>query len=753
MSLDNNDKKTLYCLADHASFNDERGMLIPILEKTFEGISSVEADSFPNNGRIHVTKGYSRMIDSQAPSAIFKVEAGVSYGWPPDDDDHYNKKSKFSTYDKLIERAKPLEVTKILPSTYPNPEKSSGLMCESKFYPPEIFFIEATNNAGIEVLIGPVSLASDSVENFGSGYRFSYNGFDKPVGGGDWAKIMQVPHSSLEFEKSLISEFSIVETEFGGYVVGPLPHLSAILVDLSTNENLLNWAHKQIRSSDRELPHKIALLKDVAQNVALSENLPDNIYQIRKERLTHLHESLAKMEGFNQVVIDFLSSDEGSKKIANYVQANRDSLLDAYAVEQKSSKEAEIEDQLKEERRKLNTSIQELVSDEQELQLKIEDLQKLETSVEQADLEKIREQRNITLDYVELQGAKKQLELEVEALEKRKVETEDLMQAVQRNINRSQQDHQLNLIELKNHLDVLSGYSEVETSPQVNIDESAKFITPRGNDKREKRQNLVEAIYDLLSAEGRLISSDQITIFLTAIAQNLIVTLAGNPGSGKTSSVQSLAKAFGLHMNGKYIDIQVQRGWNSDKELLGFHNKLTRNYEPDKFGLYQLLVDLNRLPVEQQLAFVLLDEANLSPIEHYWAGFMGATDSVNAQLKLDQINLQLPKGLRFIATVNYDRTTEQLSHRFLDRSPVIYLDEHEDLTDILELRPQESVNDPLLYSCDTVIDLFGRTTGDRPRFLDLRKVCILNSYKPLSVVRPQSNFSPLIDAYTIQTPG
>ncbi len=74
------------------------------------------------------------------------------------------------------------------------------------------------------------------------------------------------------------------------------------------------------------------------------------------------------------------------------------------------------------------------------------------------------------------------------------------------------------------------------------------------------------------------------------------------------------------------------------------------------------------------MAYILLDEANLSPIEHYWSAFMGMTDGEGERsLMLGQDRMQIPETLRFLATINYDGTTEPLSPRVVDRAPIIVL--------------------------------------------------------------------------------
>ena len=127
--------------------------------------------------------------------------------------------------------------------------------------------------------------------------------------------------------------------------------------------------------------------------------------------------------------------------------------------------------------------------------------------------------------------------------------------------------------------------------------------------------------------------------------------------------MHEISKTLGLSKANKYVNIQVQRGWSSDRDIMGFYNKLTHVYEADRFGLYKLINSLQDTKLEDQFSIVLLDEANLSPLEHYWSGFMGACDEPNT-FSTQGTPLKLPAGIRFLATVNYDRTTEQLSERY-----------------------------------------------------------------------------------------
>ena len=85
---------------------------------------------------------------------------------------------------------------------------------------------------------------------------------------------------------------------------------------------------------------------------------------------------------------------------------------------------------------------------------------------------------------------------------------------------------------------------------------------------------------------------------------------------------------------------------------------------------------------------ILLDEANLSPMEYYWADFMRAADKNDDDILINiglEEDVYIPKTLHFLATINNDQTTEQLSPRLIDRAWIIKLPKTELLETELEI--------------------------------------------------------------------
>ena len=207
-------------------------------------------------------------------------------------------------------------------------------------------------------------------------------------------------------------------------------------------------------------------------------------------------------------------------------------------------------------------------------------------------------------------------------------------------------------------------------------------------------------------AGGRDMDGNEVANLLICLAQGYIVTLAGLPGTGKTSLANLLAGALGLKGGGspgglpggfpggspglgggvsrRFVEVPVERGWTSYKDFVGYYNPFTQTLEKANAAVFEAFEQLDAEVAAGWGAgdvppfLFLLDEANLSSIEHYWSPFLRVCDSFRegpSELSLggDKV-LRVPGYVRFLATVNFDHTTEELSPRFLDRSWVITLE-------------------------------------------------------------------------------
>ena len=215
---------------------------------------------------------------------------------------------------------------------------------------------------------------------------------------------------------------------------------------------------------------------------------------------------------------------------------------------------------------------------------------------------------------------------------------------------------------------------------------------------------------------------DRLTILnlFILLTQNFLTVLSGPPGAGKTSisvilgdvlglteksdssgrfdrtggsdhadrierteKAESMEKAESTESTERFLPVSVERGWTSKRDFLGYWNPLSKTFEsPDPRRSDALaLLDAEARAGFDDLPFVmLLDEANLSPMEYYWGDFMRICDD---RSRMNRIALggdalyDVPDTLRFLATINSDFTTENLSPRLLDRAPVVTLPETE----------------------------------------------------------------------------
>lgn len=193
--------------------------------------------------------------------------------------------------------------------------------------------------------------------------------------------------------------------------------------------------------------------------------------------------------------------------------------------------------------------------------------------------------------------------------------------------------------------------------------------------------DLIDYIVNYVKARREYSRNDILNIYIN-IAQNFITIFSGEPGTGKTSMCNIVAETLGLLQYGeesnRFVSVSVERGWSSKRDLIGYYNPLTRKYDKSNGKIYDALRILDAERDESKYPFIImLDEANLSPIEYYWADFMRLTDRSSLNDMYINIGaereLYVPETLKFVATINTDQTTETLSPRLIDRACIIKL--------------------------------------------------------------------------------
>lgn len=221
-----------------------------------------------------------------------------------------------------------------------------------------------------------------------------------------------------------------------------------------------------------------------------------------------------------------------------------------------------------------------------------------------------------------------------------------------------------------------------------------KEICSKGYDK--------ECILDLLISrinKYRNYSRNDIINLFICVTQGFLTFFSGSPGTGKTSICSIIAHVLGidsikiqfstedksqekeiLKMN-RFVFVPVERGWSSKRDFIGYYNPLTKEFDKSNKQVFDALESTSAeqgsgVSDKMPPFVILLDEANLSPMEYYWADFMAACDRQDELSSInvgENLSFHISSSLRFLATINNDHTTESLSPRLVDRAWIISL--------------------------------------------------------------------------------
>lgn len=221
----------------------------------------------------------------------------------------------------------------------------------------------------------------------------------------------------------------------------------------------------------------------------------------------------------------------------------------------------------------------------------------------------------------------------------------------------------------------------------VNILKKTPHLEKDGND-------LVDYLVSKIQESRPNYNKNTILNILICYAQGFLTVFSGEPGTGKTSICNILANALGLNTIknqgcSRFIPVSVERGWTTKRDFVGYFNPLTKTFDQNNRKVFDAL---NVLDIEAKDTIgsntpfaILLDEANLSPMEYYWADFMNVCDDFDSEKIINlggNYTFKIAKCMRFLATINNDHTTESLSPRLIDRAWVIRLPESRNISPI-----------------------------------------------------------------------
>lgn len=687
------------------SFNaDDRGTVVPVAIENDDGsLRAVSPDEYPNNNRIFISKDFSK-IDSAFSDRELFVLTTVHEG---NDDDGMDSPSR-SKYYSMGYYASALDTNTYLPIiSMAMPDVASGRVDHgpSQDIGSKPFFILSN-----DIVAGPfVAQAEEDT----------------------WLITPMNSMSPLALSSYHIAQFELGELEKAGLILRS---------SLGGYERLyftsLKRAKEEVEFDSKDYISDSALIRlfakmDYGRGVgSLTKTEATKLASIidayrkktkvagdtdRAKRLESVLDEYMRFDGVGvDVIQSYLSTKPGKLFLEEYATANRESLLkDTLAsIEQKHTAQREkYERETAEVLAKLDTKRQELQHFELESDRRRKEIaarmDELSTQSREQEQSALRDRNNKLMSEIE-QNEKLLVELKKEVgdykdVSSRRKEKEKMQLNVE--ILRDEEyklkgliDTQLNLIrnpqvndrlvEFRTMQMLLNGISP-ETSEVVVRPIELPAYTHQVTG--ETRKSYVESLRLAFSkTHGRPYSYDDTANLLLSTLQSYLTILAGPPGTGKTSSAYRFAEALGLTAANKssvevdnFLSIPVGRGWVSSRDMLGFYNSLKGVYQPSRSGLYQYLKafqDASPELASDYLKLVLLDEANLSSIEHYWSDFLLMCDTFERGHRIDlgvvskkDRYLDVPPSLRFIATINNDATVEGLSNRLIDRASIITL--------------------------------------------------------------------------------
>lgn len=485
-------------------------------------------------------------------------------------------------------------------------------------------------------------------------------------------------------------------------------------IDFISTSNLLDWIISTELKIRKVKDSQFKNCKDALNTI--SKNFPkgflENVY---RERISRLDEILTKGVSLSRKWDETIHAalKKNPQIYDEYIAKNKEILLkgklDILDKEIADAKKKRIEeiDALQKKVNQLTDEISRLEFERKEniaLQNKIEDLddgiKNRNAEIDELDkaIKELREKYTLSKSIAKLQEQELVLRYQHEDI-KGKID------ALRRD------DVPFAVGKIRTYLDILDGKLRQDETAQA-FDRPPHSFAPPATAK-----DYIASIQDRLSKKGRNFSFNDIANLLILLYCNFITVFAGRPGTGKTSLACYLAEVLGLEINKNFIKIPVSRGWTSQKDLIGFFNPLNDKFQESRTGLYSFLAAMSETDSlkAEPLSIILLDEANLSPIEHYWADFLSMCDGQGDKyINLTSKSLKIGQNIRFIATINHDNTTERLSPRLLDRVAVVILPQVDNSTISSDDPEDEEKHLPIPYenfknifqieSRDTIID-------------------------------------------------
>ncbi|WPE25809.1 hypothetical protein PshuTeo1_15180 [Pseudomonas hunanensis] len=683
--MDSSNKRILFGKKYRAISNSEAPPNLGYLDVIFEQINGElflinSKDFFCETSQVFVTSNYHDIDSRFETGELFQIDAGpTTQEWKQGD-------CRYVTTSTKVERGglSRKAAIQIISTSLPSPNDRT-IYTESAPLTPIIFI----KNGGS--LYGPFQASSESDTDGSTVVKVKE--VDGPFPGRNMTGSVRkyryedietgVVHYDVRGDRfSFMLRADMLEQQYCEYV------------DFASDEEIVKLGSELLKKVNFKsfTKHEQLMFRGAISKV---KNIPNNATEQLNRFFALANSTAEKLESIESALHEHLQTAMGQDLLSKHIESREDIYLRKFR--------AEREDKLNEELSSLNQKIEKLAKLQKNLEAEnqsaTERLEQQNAAFKSQQRIFVDEARNKERSELEAEITKAKAELktlkdeaapfkDLAALQSEITTQNARLKIYQEQSNTAKQSKDLmedelkqrdeelrkKLFTLRPYVETISGmtYPVEETHPPL-PHSTAREISQ--DLLHTERARYIDELRQHLAQKGRHYPKDFIANLLISIQQSFIVIFSGLPGVGKTSLVKILADA--KQLSSRMINISVGRGWTSQRDLIGYFNPLSNRMIPAPTGFYQYIKSCQQEKCHTAAPlWVLLDEANLSAIEHYWAPFMGMADVESDRiLRVSDSDapITIPPSLRFIGTINNDMTTEPLSPRLIDRAPIITL--------------------------------------------------------------------------------
>jgi len=461
----------------------------------------------------------------------------------------------------------------------------------------------------------------------------------------------------------------------------------------SLKEKELNSLKQRI--TEQEIEFQYSLKEKESKLLEETQNKIKKLYSLKEEELKKKEDELNKLKISLEKLQQHLSLKEKEleeeeklitkkvdelikKKIDNYEK--KISILER-EVDSLIEERDEIFDELNDYKNIADKDLlEELNEKKANISQLLEKIEKVKEEKNNQILELEKENKIIKDELNVLRSENKELLLEIEKIDKLKTEIrikEEELKEVE--ILKNKNEH------LRQKLSsIYSTGKELELRIQ-DIKQTLYIKRSLENELQvENELQYLEKIYNNISDYGVKYPKRLLYAFHTAIKSasfSPLTILSGVSGTGKSE----LPKLYSFFGGFNFLSEAVQPTWDSPESMLGYFNTIENKFDATNILRFLIQTSLSKdehtYGLKEGMNLILLDELNLAHIELYFAEFLSkyeikrGSNNVNIDIKLgaglEPYRIPLDDNLIWVGTMNEDETTKSLSDKVLDRSFLI----------------------------------------------------------------------------------